>query len=52
MGAALLNNSSKICVQNPEAELEPRLTSEMELFVKIVHGLTHKKDFFETLVNS
>ena len=29
-----LNSSSKIYIQNLETELEPRQTSEMELFVK------------------
>ena len=45
------NSSSKICVQNPEAELEPRQTSKMKLFAKIVGGLTSKMEFFVALVN-
>ena len=46
-----LNTSTKICVQNPEVELEPRQTSKIELFAKIVNDLTSKMEFFVALVN-
>ena len=42
VGAALLNSSSDIYFQNPEAKLEPHQTSKIELFGKIVNGLDLK----------
>ena len=50
-GCSSLNSSSKICGQNPEMEFEPRQTSNMELFAKIVNDLTSKMEFFVTLVD-
>ena len=51
-GCSFLNSSSKIYIQNLETELEPRQTSEMEFFVKVVNCLISTMESFVTLVNS